>query len=515
MLRKLLLLCAAVICAASTSEAAENITLGIVRFSSTPELIKITASIMEAFTRTVDASETITILHRSKIDNSLSSDSDLETVSKFGRSKGCKYILLGSVRQEKEKDITVSVRAVEVRAAQVIFSLSAHAHASDSSSLRAESIKLGESVRENLAGEYPQVSGVKGKDITINRGSSSGVKKGDLFRVYREQYEVVDREGSSSGRLRADMAVIEVKTVKKDASTAQLFKNGGDEQIIPSLNGSRVEAISRRDAGALIRSGALNMGNVERNVYGGGVTPIEMLNSNYANISDSNLEALQKEAEEGYPNSQSVLGLYYLFHRNFPLALKWFQEAAAENNDVSLLHLGHMYYFGWGVQQNYQKAFDFYIKAASYGNANAQTQLGYMLIYGHGVQQDVNEGITFFRKAAEQGHPAAQWSLGDIYFHGASRTGKVQDYDTAVEYFRQAAEHKSDKTSSFVAKLSLGELYADRCSKAGSKSDKQKYLSIAREWLNKALEQAKIDRNDDFIRRANEQLEALSRISTK
>ncbi len=285
MLRKLLLLCAIVICAASTSEAAENITLGIVRFSSSPELIKITDTIMDAFTRNVDDSERITILNRSRIDKSLNSDSDLETVSKFGRSKGCKYILLGSVRQENQKDIAVSVRAVEVRTSKVIFTLSAHARASDSSSLRAESIKLAENVREKLTGEYPQVSSVKVKDITINRGSASGVKKGDLFRVYKEQYEVVDIEGSSSGRFRVDLAVIEVKTVKKDSSTAQLFKNGGDEQIIPILNGSRVEAISRRDAGELIRSGALSTGNIEQNVYGGGVTPIEMLNSNYIDIS--------------------------------------------------------------------------------------------------------------------------------------------------------------------------------------------------------------------------------------
>ena len=66
MLIKLLLLCAAVICAASTSEAAENISLGIVRFSSTPELIKITNTIMDTFTRTVDASERITILHSNR-----------------------------------------------------------------------------------------------------------------------------------------------------------------------------------------------------------------------------------------------------------------------------------------------------------------------------------------------------------------------------------------------------------------------------------------------------------------
>ncbi len=210
-----------------------------------------------------------------------------------------------------------------------------------------------------------------------------------------------------------------------------------------------------------------------------------------------------------------MLGLYYLHNRNFPLALKWFQESAQENNAGSLLHLGNMYYFGWGVQQNYQKAFDFYLKAASYGNALAQSQLGYMLINGHGVPQDVNEGIIFYRRAAEQGHPAAQLNLGEIYFHAARMSGKVQYYDTAVEYFRQAAEHKSDKTASFVAKLSLGGVYADRSSKSTSKSDKQKYLSLAREWLNKALEQAKNDRNDEFIRRAQEQLEALSRISAK
>ena len=64
---------------------------------------------------------------------------DLEKVSSFGKTEGCKYILLGTVK--RDKDIVISVRAVDVQTAQIIFSMSESVKRKDKSSLQPAAAK--------------------------------------------------------------------------------------------------------------------------------------------------------------------------------------------------------------------------------------------------------------------------------------------------------------------------------------------------------------------------------------
>lgn len=60
-------------------------------------------------------------------------------------------------------------------------------------------------------------------------------------------------------------------------------------------------------------------------------------------------------------------------------------ETAEQGNADAQNNLGVMYYFGYGVPQDYKKAFEWYTKAAEQGNAKAQYRLGDMYYFGYGV----------------------------------------------------------------------------------------------------------------------------------
>ncbi len=98
----------------------------------------------------------------------------------------------------------------------------------------------------------------------------------------------------------------------------------------------------------------------------------------------------------------------------------------AEHGDAAAeLTLAHMYYYGWGVPQDYIEAARWYRKAADQGNAKGQYGLGYMYYHGQGLPQDYIEAARWYRKAADQADPRAEVNLALTYYNGQ---GVPQDY---------------------------------------------------------------------------------------
>jgi TPR repeat protein len=75
--------------------------------------------------------------------------------------------------------------------------------------------------------------------------------------------------------------------------------------------------------------------------------------------------------------------------------------------------LGELYYFGLGVDKDYEKAAEWYQKAALQGDADAQYKLGVCYYYGHGTSQDHTKAVEWLQKAADQGQEDAQKKLND------------------------------------------------------------------------------------------------------
>jgi TPR repeat protein len=147
---------------------------------------------------------------------------------------------------------------------------------------------------------------------------------------------------------------------------------------------------------------------------------------------------------------------------------------AEQGDTTAQVGLGHMYYDGQGVQQNFAEAARWYRKAAEQGNAKAQYGLGYMYHYGHGVPQDYGEAVQWYRKAADQGDAKGEVNLSLMYYRGL---GVPQDYAQAVKWYRKGADQ-----GDAMAQDGLGLMYYQ------GQGVPQDYAEAAR-WYRKAADQ--------------------------
>jgi tetratricopeptide (TPR) repeat protein len=107
------------------------------------------------------------------------------------------------------------------------------------------------------------------------------------------------------------------------------------------------------------------------------------------------------------------------------------RDAWTQNN------LGDLYYYGYGVVQDYQKAAEWYRKAAEQGSASGQCNLGFMYTNGYGVTKDYSKAVEWYRKAAEQGNADGENNLGIMYENGY---GVAKDRQKAMEWYGKAVE---------------------------------------------------------------------------
>ncbi|MBV8667348.1 MAG: sel1 repeat family protein [Burkholderiaceae bacterium] len=144
------------------------------------------------------------------------------------------------------------------------------------------------------------------------------------------------------------------------------------------------------------------------------------------------------KASTGSPASMSYeTGLAEFRSGNYMAAYKDLSAAAKGGDANAQQLLGHMYYMGTGVAQDFAQALAWHRKAAAQGLAESQYVIGTMYYSGKSVALDYREALQWFRKAGEHGHSDAQYMLGAMYFTGK---GIPQDYKSSVAWFQRAAE---------------------------------------------------------------------------
>ncbi len=79
--------------------------------------------------------------------------------------------------------------------------------------------------------------------------------------------------------------------------------------------------------------------------------------------------------------------------------------APAENE------VGDCYYYGWGVELDYERAVIWFRRAAGHGLCRAQYNLGFCYATGRGTARDKLAAIYWYEKAARQGSLSAQAAL--------------------------------------------------------------------------------------------------------
>src|SRR5476651_2640413 len=115
-------------------------------------------------------------------------------------------------------------------------------------------------------------------------------------------------------------------------------------------------------------------------------------------------------------------------NRDYATALKEFLPLAKQGDAMAQLYVGGIYYYGYGVPQDYKEAMRWYRLAAEksppsplrvqIGGTTAQDLIGFMYANGQGVPQDYKDAMRWYRSAAEQGEAGAQVVVGDMYRDG-------------------------------------------------------------------------------------------------
>lgn len=190
------------------------------------------------------------------------------------------------------------------------------------------------------------------------------------------------------------------------------------------------------------------------------------------------VKLFREAAELGHKDAQSGLGGMYFFGygvaQDYAESLKWHRKAAEQGDAEAQNNTGIMYSEGLGVARNEAEAVKWFRKAAEQGDAEAQNNIAVMYNNGRGVAEDEAEAVKWYRMAAEQGHDHAQAVLGIMYEEGR---GVAKDEVEAVKWYRMAAEqgHANSQTA-------LGIMYADGRGVAEDKIEAVK-------WYRKAAEQ--------------------------
>lgn len=135
---------------------------------------------------------------------------------------------------------------------------------------------------------------------------------------------------------------------------------------------------------------------------------------------------LEEQANELFRNER--------YAEAFPLRKK----AAEMGNIIAIGNLGAHYFFGYGVEQDYETALKYYKQAADMGSAWAQNKTGFMYNNGYGCEMNEAMAFSYFMKAAEQDDSEAQYWVGMCYKNG---WGVPEDNEKAYSWFSKS--HKN------------------------------------------------------------------------
>lgn len=135
-------------------------------------------------------------------------------------------------------------------------------------------------------------------------------------------------------------------------------------------------------------------------------------------------------------------------------ALRDFHRALEFNpeNTMAQVSLGAVYYYGEGVEPNYDLAFTLFTSAAENEHPAAYFHLGLANLYGKGVPKDVASARQWLTKAAELDYAPAMEHLAHSYRQGQSDAPEPL---VAKQWYDQAIASGSDN-----AKIALAYMYA-------------------------------------------------------
>jgi TPR repeat protein len=193
------------------------------------------------------------------------------------------------------------------------------------------------------------------------------------------------------------------------------------------------------------------------------ITVEQMTPEDYANLEESELyqKALhyeEKGKEAGMSQSLSEVflkkGIDLYNIEKYQLAIKPLLQAAQMGESDAATRLGDIYFYGNGVEVDYELAYYWFSSAAQKGNAYAQYSLAFMYIKGLFVEKDDSLVVKWMKLAAENGYVEAQKNMGEYYYYGSF--GCPKDMKEAVRWYEMGA-----KSNEPTCLFTLGFIYEE------------------------------------------------------
>lgn len=148
--------------------------------------------------------------------------------------------------------------------------------------------------------------------------------------------------------------------------------------------------------------------------------------------------------------------------------------AAQMGESEAATHLGDLYFYGHGVDTDYEQSYYWFSKAAQSNNAYAQYSIAFMYIKGQFVEKDDTQVIKWMKLAAENGYTEAQKNMGEYYYYGSF--GCRRDMKEAIKWYEMGA-----KSNEPTCVFTLGLIYEEG-------DGVQKNILKAADWYQKGAQ---------------------------
>ena len=133
--------------------------------------------------------------------------------------------------------------------------------------------------------------------------------------------------------------------------------------------------------------------------------------------------------------------------QDYAKAAEYFLKGCELNNSISCGLLGYLYSSGQGITQDHIKAAEYLTKGCERNDRYSCGLLGYLYSRGQGVTQDHTKAAEYFTKGCERNDSYSCVNLGRYYFNGL---GVTQDHIKAAEYFAKGC-YLQDSMSCYIS----------------------------------------------------------------
>lgn len=120
--------------------------------------------------------------------------------------------------------------------------------------------------------------------------------------------------------------------------------------------------------------------------------------------------------------------------KNIQLAIRKYEEAAAEGHVLAMNALGSLYY---NEMSDYEQAAEWFKKASEKGCTRSLNNLGSCFEFGHGVEKNRDTAYQLYKESAEKGYDQAMLNIAYLTMQNASVSNTQSQFKESAFWFRK------------------------------------------------------------------------------